>query len=50
KARILDEKIAQKLHDEEVQKVAARDEQERVDMEKSLELQRQLDEREYDID
>nr|GEW84831.1 hypothetical protein [Tanacetum cinerariifolium] len=26
KARILDEKIAQKLHDEEVQKVAARDE------------------------
>nr|GEW92589.1 hypothetical protein [Tanacetum cinerariifolium] len=50
KARILDEKIAQKLYDEEVQKVAARDEQEKADMEKSLELQRQLDEREDDID
>nr|GEY21225.1 hypothetical protein [Tanacetum cinerariifolium] len=37
-------------HDEEVQKVTARDEQERADMEKSLVLQRQLDEREDDID
>nr|GEU75673.1 hypothetical protein [Tanacetum cinerariifolium] len=45
-----DEDIAQKLRDEEVQKVAARDEQERADIEKALELQRQLDEREYDID
>nr|GEX43900.1 hypothetical protein [Tanacetum cinerariifolium] len=50
KAIILDEKIAQKLHDEEVQKVTGRDEQERADMEKALELQRQLDEREDDID
>nr|GEV52971.1 hypothetical protein [Tanacetum cinerariifolium] len=50
KARILNEKIAQKLHDAEVQKVTARDEQERADMEKALELQRQLDEREDDID
>nr|GEW16578.1 hypothetical protein [Tanacetum cinerariifolium] len=50
KATILDEKIAQKLHDEEVKKVTARDEQERADMEKALELQRQLDEREYNID
>nr|GEV43363.1 hypothetical protein [Tanacetum cinerariifolium] len=50
KARILNEKIAHKLHDEEVQKVAARDEQEKADMEKSLEFQRQLDEREDDID
>nr|GEU71003.1 hypothetical protein [Tanacetum cinerariifolium] len=50
KARIIDEKIAQKLHDEEVQKVATRDEQERADIEKALELQRQLDEREDDID
>nr|GEV20057.1 hypothetical protein [Tanacetum cinerariifolium] len=40
KTRILDENIAQKLHDEEVQKVAVRDEQERADMEKALELQR----------
>nr|GEY59089.1 hypothetical protein [Tanacetum cinerariifolium] len=30
KARILDEKIAQKLHEEEVRKVAARDEQEKL--------------------
>nr|GEU67918.1 hypothetical protein [Tanacetum cinerariifolium] len=49
-ARILDEKIAPKLHDEEVQKAAIRDEQERADMEKALELQKQLDERENDID
>nr|GFC14313.1 hypothetical protein [Tanacetum cinerariifolium] len=49
KARILNEKIAQKLHDEEVRKVTAKDEQERADMEKALELQRQLDEREDDI-
>nr|GEX54527.1 uncharacterized mitochondrial protein AtMg00810-like [Tanacetum cinerariifolium] len=40
KARILDEKIAQKLHDEEVKKATARDEQERADMEKALELQK----------
>nr|GEV34002.1 hypothetical protein [Tanacetum cinerariifolium] len=50
KARIHDEKIAQKLHDEEVQKAAAKDKQERADMEKSLELQKQLDVREDDID
>nr|GEX41442.1 hypothetical protein [Tanacetum cinerariifolium] len=50
KARILDEKIAQKLHDEEVQKVIARDEQEKADIEKALELQRQLDKREDNID
>nr|GEV07955.1 hypothetical protein [Tanacetum cinerariifolium] len=50
KAKLIDEKIAQKLHDEEVQKVAASDEQERADMGKALELQRQLDARENDID
>nr|GEY56097.1 hypothetical protein [Tanacetum cinerariifolium] len=38
------------LHDEEVQKAAARDEHERADMEKALELQKELDEREDDID
>nr|GEW18441.1 DNA-directed DNA polymerase [Tanacetum cinerariifolium] len=42
--------IAHKLHDEEVRKVATRDEQERANMEKALELQRQLDEREDDIE
>nr|GEZ49483.1 hypothetical protein [Tanacetum cinerariifolium]GEZ49578.1 hypothetical protein [Tanacetum cinerariifolium] len=44
-----EEEIAQKLHDEEVRKVTARDEQERADNEKALEIQRQLNEREDDI-
>nr|GEX38514.1 ribonuclease H-like domain-containing protein [Tanacetum cinerariifolium] len=38
KAKIL-EQIAQKLHDEEVQKAASRDNQERADMKRALELQ-----------
>nr|GEX00791.1 hypothetical protein [Tanacetum cinerariifolium] len=42
KAKLLDEHIAQKLHDEKVQKVAARDKQEKADMEKALELQKYL--------
>nr|GEU54187.1 hypothetical protein [Tanacetum cinerariifolium] len=41
KAKLLDEQIAQRLHDEEVQKAAARDRQEKADMERALELQRQ---------
>nr|GEV25399.1 hypothetical protein [Tanacetum cinerariifolium] len=49
-AEILYEKIAQKLDDKEVQKVAARDEQERADIENAIELQRQLDERQDYID
>nr|GEZ49112.1 hypothetical protein [Tanacetum cinerariifolium] len=40
KAKLLDEHIAQKLHDEEVQKAAARDKQEKADMERALELQK----------
>ncbi|GJW98568.1 hypothetical protein Tco_0180376 [Tanacetum coccineum] len=44
-----DEQIAKKLHDEEKERVAARAEQEKIDFEKALELQRQLDERK-DID
>nr|GEV22028.1 putative ribonuclease H-like domain-containing protein [Tanacetum cinerariifolium] len=40
KAKLLDEQIAQKLHDEEVQKAAARDKQEKANMERALELQR----------
>nr|GEV39360.1 hypothetical protein [Tanacetum cinerariifolium] len=43
KARILYEKIAQKQHDEEVRKVTAREEEERADMGKALEPQRDLD-------
>ncbi|GJR42021.1 hypothetical protein Tco_1310124 [Tanacetum coccineum] len=41
-----DERIAQKLNEEEMEKAAAREEQERIDFEKALELQKQLDERE----
>ncbi|GJS95661.1 putative ribonuclease H-like domain-containing protein, partial [Tanacetum coccineum] len=41
-----DEHIAQKLHDEEKARAAAREEQEKIDFEKALELQRQLDKRE----
>nr|GEU53561.1 ribonuclease H-like domain, reverse transcriptase, RNA-dependent DNA polymerase [Tanacetum cinerariifolium] len=50
KAKVLDEQIAQKLHDEEVQKATARDEQERADMKRALELQRQYDDKEKNID
>ncbi|GJZ02742.1 hypothetical protein Tco_0520703 [Tanacetum coccineum] len=54
-----DEELAQKLHAEELEKSTARQEQEKYDFEKSLELQKQFDEREevvaksiqaYDID
>ncbi|GJU42484.1 zinc finger, CCHC-type, retrotransposon gag domain protein [Tanacetum coccineum] len=41
-----DEELAQKLHAEELAKSTARQEQERYDFEKALELQKQLDERE----
>ncbi|GJY54972.1 hypothetical protein Tco_0446636 [Tanacetum coccineum] len=41
-----DEQITQKLHDEEKARAIARKKQERIDFEKALELQRQLDERE----
>ncbi|GKC04874.1 hypothetical protein Tco_0996484 [Tanacetum coccineum] len=41
-----DERIAHKLNEEEMAKAAAREEQERIDFEKALELQKQLDERE----
>nr|GEW03985.1 hypothetical protein [Tanacetum cinerariifolium] len=50
KAKLLDEQIAQKLHDEEVQKAAARDKQEKADMERALELQKQYDDKEENID
>ncbi|GJW64492.1 hypothetical protein Tco_0116376 [Tanacetum coccineum] len=42
----IDERIAQKLNEEEMAKAAAREEQEMIDFEKALELQKQLDERE----
>ncbi|GJY23040.1 hypothetical protein Tco_0396698 [Tanacetum coccineum] len=41
-----DERIAQKLNEEEMTEATAREEQERIDFVKALELQKQLDERE----
>ncbi|GJW07119.1 hypothetical protein Tco_1569542 [Tanacetum coccineum] len=41
-----DERIAQKLNEEEMAKAVAREDQERIDFEKALELQKQLDKRE----
>nr|GEU75279.1 hypothetical protein [Tanacetum cinerariifolium] len=43
KAKLLDEQIGQKLHDEEVQKAATRDKQEKANMDRALELQKQYD-------
>nr|GEV56162.1 hypothetical protein [Tanacetum cinerariifolium] len=40
KAKLLNEQIAQKLHDEKVQKAAARDKQEKANMQRALELQK----------
>ncbi|GJX34449.1 hypothetical protein Tco_0246006, partial [Tanacetum coccineum] len=42
----IDERIAQKLNEEEMAKAVAREEHERIDFEKDLELQKQMDERE----
>nr|GEW45803.1 ribonuclease H-like domain-containing protein [Tanacetum cinerariifolium] len=42
KAKLLDEQIAQKLHEEEVKKDAARDKQEKDDMERAQVLQKHL--------
>nr|GEW18949.1 ribonuclease H-like domain-containing protein [Tanacetum cinerariifolium] len=41
KAKLLDEQVAQKLHNEEVKKATTRDKQEKADMERALELKRQ---------
>ncbi|GJY93185.1 hypothetical protein Tco_0508967 [Tanacetum coccineum] len=45
----IDERMAQNLNEEEMAKAAAREDQEMIDFEKALELQKQLDEKE-DID
>nr|GEW94584.1 hypothetical protein [Tanacetum cinerariifolium] len=42
----LDEELAEKLHAEELAKEIARQEQEKYNLEKALELQKQLDQRE----
>nr|GFC95667.1 hypothetical protein [Tanacetum cinerariifolium] len=45
----LDEELAQKLYAEELAKEEARKEQERYNLEKALELQRQLDQRKESV-
>nr|GFB51616.1 hypothetical protein [Tanacetum cinerariifolium] len=50
KAKLLDEQIAQRLHDEEVKKAAARDKQEKDDMERAQLLQKWYDDKEENID
>ncbi|GJW45679.1 hypothetical protein Tco_0077325 [Tanacetum coccineum] len=45
-----DAEVAKKLHNEELAKAAVREEQERLDLEKALELQKQMDARIEDID
>nr|GEW20130.1 hypothetical protein [Tanacetum cinerariifolium] len=46
----LNEELAQKLHAEELAKETASQEQEKYNLEKALELQKQLDQREEDVD
>nr|GEW79959.1 synaptobrevin, longin-like domain protein [Tanacetum cinerariifolium] len=46
KAKLLDEQIAERLHDEEVQKAAVRDKQKKADLERALKLQKQYDDKE----
>nr|GEW00935.1 putative ribonuclease H-like domain-containing protein [Tanacetum cinerariifolium] len=46
----LDEELAQKLHAEELAKETARQEQERYNLKKALELQKQVDQKEEDVD
>nr|GEU48810.1 putative ribonuclease H-like domain-containing protein [Tanacetum cinerariifolium] len=50
KAKLLDEQIAQRLHDEEVKKAAARDKQEKDDLGRAQVLQKQYDDKEENID
>nr|GEV30451.1 synaptobrevin, longin-like domain protein [Tanacetum cinerariifolium] len=49
KAILHDEQIAQRLNNEEVQKAVARDKQEKADMERALELQKQYDDKKENI-
>nr|GEX14166.1 DNA-directed DNA polymerase [Tanacetum cinerariifolium] len=44
KAKLLDEKIAQRLHDEEIEKAAARDKQEKDDLERAQEVSKSKEE------
>nr|GFB09584.1 hypothetical protein [Tanacetum cinerariifolium] len=50
KAKLLDEQMAQRLHDREVEKVAARDKQEKDDLERAQVIQKQYEDKEENID
>nr|GEV34923.1 hypothetical protein [Tanacetum cinerariifolium] len=50
KARLLDEQMAKRLHDEEVEHATAREKQEKDDLEQSKVLQQQYDDRQENID
>nr|GFB89380.1 hypothetical protein [Tanacetum cinerariifolium] len=50
KAKLLDEQIAQKLHDKEVLKATAKDKQEKDDLERAQVLQKIYDDKEKNID
>nr|GEZ79443.1 hypothetical protein [Tanacetum cinerariifolium] len=50
KARILDEQMAKRLHDEEIEQAAARQKQEQDDFKRAQELQQQYDKKQEKID
>nr|GEV75064.1 hypothetical protein [Tanacetum cinerariifolium] len=50
KARLLDEHMAKRLHDEEVKRVAAREKQEKEDLEKAKVLQKRYENKQENID
>nr|GFB56707.1 hypothetical protein [Tanacetum cinerariifolium] len=50
KAKLLDEQIAKSLHDEEVEKAAAREKKEKDDLERAKVLQKQYEDKEENID
>nr|GEV06582.1 hypothetical protein [Tanacetum cinerariifolium] len=49
KANILDEQIAQRLHDDDIEKVTAKDNQEKNDLERAQVLQKRYDDKEENI-
>nr|GEV19410.1 hypothetical protein [Tanacetum cinerariifolium] len=50
KARLLDEQMAKRLHNKEVEQAAAREKQEKDDFERAQELQQQYDQKQKNID
>nr|GEZ29284.1 hypothetical protein [Tanacetum cinerariifolium] len=50
KVRLLDEQMAKRLHDEEVEKAATKEKQEKNDLEKAKGLQQQYDDKQENID